>query len=1212
MTKSTRILRSRLLSSACVSVLALSAGQAFAQEATVTGSYSEAVIQSQTTATTSASIVRDDEDATTVEPSSLVITAGDVLDSTLAVGGTSGLGNVASATSFGNESTQSITTNLNNDFGAGSATGTVSASTGVAGSTTDMGFAVAQNFADSISTATNTTDMGISAADVTNSTLNVQRNTTEAIAVFNRSTVTATANVNDTSATTGIAVTQVATGGTLGSATTATNSIAISEDATDSTASLTNNLQRSVGVGNVSTTNQTLTGNNVTLPANIAPTTASLSVSDADAVGGYATASGQTLTGSTLSATTDGEGAGFVLSVADNAINSTIANSSNTASSTLLGNESGNAISLNANSVTTAVSGVVDSGTVAAIASVQSVIGSTLTATTMGTSGDAVTTSVGTDLTDSTVRSNANTIGATATGNQGSNSITANVTTLDTSGTLNGSSVSNFDTSTATAAFAVSSAQVVDGASSITASLVDDVTTPTSGASVRVVVGDDVLSSTIEANRNTLTAAATGNLILAGSNSVTLTGTTINTTTAVANTQNMMGDVSAVIGAPGTPATEDAFVAGDPVPGSDVPGPDVEHTVTVAINVVSYEFESFFVFRGDYYVLAQGLSVDDITVLEAGGYILVSNYIINGSPSGQAYVLPDAAKGLFIEEEDRLTTTTSLKGDVAGPDVAGLDVDGDPIFVAGLPAMPGSGVSVIIADDILASTISVDGNTVDGSVTGNAATNRITVSATDLGEGGTLTTAAIEPTSTGIVASADHAVNNVQRVGVVDLTTTVASEFGIFTQGTGLAAEGEANSAVVSSSLSVSNNTQMATTIANSGTNAVSLSATNLESSAAVVSTQLSRADVVANSTMSVTAPAANDSSTLEMNANRNQSVATGNTATNTVSVSATNVTSISGGEAAALEATYRTDDAYAISGLDFTAYADSALMNLQQTIDGSITATATTSVVNLDGRDGTFVTDGVVNSTIEVMRNVTVAEASANRSVNTMTLAGGATSDMAGAVLNAQDNRVDVDAVAAARIGVSLTGDEDLPAASQSMITVGGNATLGQATGNRATNVLNASALGMTPDPVIGSTAALDDANGTSRTTATYGVLNMQGNGGDVSAVVTASYGASFALAGGTAIDASRVSVTGNSVQGVATGNVASNSLTLASLNPGAATSAIGSTQLNTGNISSVVTASMGITSAGNVSQSTLAATGNTISSSAVGNSVTSTMVRN
>lgn len=1168
MTKSTRILRSRLLSSACVSVLALGAGQAFAQEATVTGSYSGAVIQSQTAATTSASIVLDDEDATTVEPSSLVITTGDVLDSTLAVGGTSGLGNVASATSFGNESTQSIATNLNNDFGAGSATGTVRASTGVAGSTADLGFAVAQNFADSISTATNTTDMGISAADVTNSTLNVQRNTTEAIAVFNRSTVTATANVNDTSATTGIAVMQAATRGTLGSATTATNSIAISEDATDSTASLTNNLQRSVGVGNVGTTNQTLTGNNVTLQDSVDATTAGLTSGAADAVGGYATASGQTLTGSTLRATTDGEGAGFVVSVADNAINATMANSSNTATSTLLGNESGNAISLNANSVTTAVSGAVESGTVAAIASVQSVIGSTLTATTMGTSGDAVTTSVGTDLTASTVRSNANTIGATATGNQGSNSITANVTTLDTSGTLNGSSLSNFDTSTATAAFAVSSAQMVDGASSITASLVDDVTTPTSGASVRVIVGDDVLSSTIEANRNTLTAAATGNLILAGSNSVTLTGTTINTTTAVANTQNMMGDVSAVIGATGRVVPLETAAA-VPAEKFTVLGTVIDFLWTGDISALDEDERSAFISQ---FENVDGFVIDDNT----------------------------ASFGVIADDGTNVPQSAT---------VLGTDAVVEPVFVPGLPT---SGVTVSVFDDIIASTISVDGNTVDGSVTGNAATNRITVSATDLGEGGTLTTAGIEPTSTDIVASADHAVNNVQRVGAVDLTTTVASEFGIFTQGTGLAAEGEANSAVASSSLSVSNNTQMATTIANSGTNAVSLSATNLESSAAVVSTQLSRADVFANSTMSVTAPAANDSSTLEMNANRNQSVATGNTANNTVSVSATNVTSIGDAKAAELLAGYRTGDAYDISGLDFTAYADSALMNLQQTIDGSITATATTSVENLDGRDGTFVTDGVVNSTIEVMRNVTVAEASANRSVNTMTLAGGATSDTAGAVLNAQDNRVDVDAVAAARIGVSLTGDKDLPAASQSMITVGGNATLGQATGNRATNVLNASALGMTPGAVDGSTAALDDANGTSRTTATYGVLNMQGNGGDVSAVVTASYGASFALAGGTAIDASRVSVMGNSVQGVATGNVASNSLTLASLNPGAATSAIGSTQLNTGNISSVVTASMGITSAGNVSQSTLAATGNTISSSAVGNSVTSTMVRN
>lgn len=610
MLNSTKSVRRQLLGSACVTVLALSAGQGFAQDATATGSVSQVIIQNQ-------DIDPIETEDLTLEGNStgsVTITEGIVLGSTLSVGGSTGLGNVSSATSFGNEATLSVTTDLNADLGAGTETGTVSADTsdlGTAVSTADVALAVTQNYANTTSTSENTLDMGILADAVTDSTLNVQRNTNEAISVFNRNTTTAETDVNDTSATTGIAVTQASTDATMEATTDATTSIAVGEvgsgdDLTDSTASLTNNLQRSVGVGNLSTTDQTVDGNNATLIASEGGATSTLSGSDAEAVAGYATASSQILDGSTLSATTDGEDAGFGVSVDGASLSSRVFNSNNTASSNLRGNDTDNAITLTANSINTAtlepavfedgyvesvegdfiwndmmgyweavlpgtgthsfveggvlvseaVFGEAASGTVAAIGSVQTVVDSSLTATTMGAAGDAVLTEFGGVVEDSTIRTNANTIEAAATGNQGNNSITAAVTTLDTSGELNGSANSDFDASTASAAFAIASSQLIGGDSSITASLVDDPAEATSSASVAVIVGEDVLSSTVEANNNRLSAAATGNAILAGSNSISLTGTEINTTTAVANTQNMEGDVSAVIGAPGTPAVE--------------------------------------------------------------------------------------------------------------------------------------------------------------------------------------------------------------------------------------------------------------------------------------------------------------------------------------------------------------------------------------------------------------------------------------------------------------------------------------------------------------------------------------------------------------------------------------------------------------------------------------------------------------------------------
>ena len=256
----------------------------------------------------------------------------------------------------------------------------------------------------------------------------------------------------------------------------------------------------------------------------------------------------------TLSATTDGVGAGFELSVAGSVAGtsvetSSLVNSSNTASSSIAGNEVGNTIDLTQNTLATGATPA--PGVVGAVASFQGIDGS-VTATTMGVAGLAVETTVGGELSDSTVTTSSNRVAAAATANTGQNSILVDANSINTgafpapAASLAPVSATQINTN-ANAAFAVSSSQVAAG--SVSALLVDNAVTPTSGAAIQTSVADAITGSTIESNLNVLSAAASGNAV---SNLADLAGTNVTTTTSVANSQNLLANVTSVIGVEGT------------------------------------------------------------------------------------------------------------------------------------------------------------------------------------------------------------------------------------------------------------------------------------------------------------------------------------------------------------------------------------------------------------------------------------------------------------------------------------------------------------------------------------------------------------------------------------------------------------------------------------------------------------------------------------
>jgi hypothetical protein len=93
----------------------------------------------------------------------------------------------------------------------------------------------------------------------------------------------------------------------------------------------------------------------------------------------------------------------------------------------------------------------------------------------------------------------------------------------------------------------------------------------------------------------------------------------------------------------------------------------------------------------------------------------------------------------------------------------------------------------------------------------------------------------------------------------------------------------------------------------------------------------------------------------------------------------------------------------------------------------------------------------------------------------------------------------------------------------------------------------------------------------------------------------------------------ASSLTLNGNQVVANAIGNSASNSLTLAALNYGTSSAAIANEQGNSADITATITeARLVLNPVLGVGSSNLSSIGNSISSSAVGNSAVSTLIRN
>jgi len=702
---------------------------------------------------------------------------------------------------------------------------------------------------------------------------------------------------------------------------------------------------------------------------------------------------------------------------------------------------------------------------------------------------------------------------------------------------------------------------------------------PASGG-VTVIVGNDISNSSVSVNGNTTSGSVLGN---SASNSI------------VANATNLDNGSTVTAAAAGTTATGIAATADLAVANTQ----SVGDTAVLSSDVGA----QFVIAAAGTTALGDLSNVTNSTVSVSGN---TEKSAVTGNSAGNSVQL----SATNLSNTSALANSQQMDGALTAT-VADF-----------------SGAFATIGRDVTASSVLVDGNTITGSTTGNDATNSVAVDGSStLAAGDTTADASADPSNgtapTVALAQADHALANIQGLGDgASLATNVTAGYGIKTLGAGASATPGSDddvSDVTNSTLSVSNNVQSAKTTGNIASNSVDISGGSIATDGALLSSQsVVDSTLAANSTMTVGAPAANSASTLVLNGNANSASATMNTATNAMAV------------AAATDLASTVADAVLSGDVsdDYAAVGTYVVNNVQNVTDGSVGATAESTISN---NDGTFLlapiaTDGIQSSTVTLNGNSTLASATSNSSVNTLALTANS-STASGGVLNQQTNGAGVTADAAATVGVAVAGfDDDVTDPSpvnNSAATISGNATVARAGGNSSSNSLSAAATTFANTSVGGSTSLNADRDDS--VTASFAVLNEQANSGPINATATVTYGAAFnTLGSAPTVTNSSLALSGNSAASVAYGNATTNELTFAALNspvaPGIVptTTAIASNQFNSGNVTATTVAtnvSFGVNSpsivgsTGSVSQSSLSITGNALSAAAYGNSATNTL---
>ena len=499
------------------------------------------------------------------------------------------------------------------------------------------------------------------------------------------------------------------------------------------------------------------------------------------------------------------------------------------------------------------------------------------------------------------------------------------------------------------------------------------------------------------------------------------------------------------------------------------------------------------------------------------------------------------------------------------------------------------------------SSISLDGNTTSALARGNSATNDLnyTVDVTTAGYAGIA-----EALDTGLAQAGALVGNKQYNDGVVEASANTVSYSEDLVQGT--------TGSLLNSEASLDDNTTSAAAFGNSGTNRLTVAATNSTTSAAI--------DNVQSNTNTVSATASTNSYTLSLTAPTIEGTDTPGTgyaaSGSSLSVDGNTTSALASGNSSTNALTYTVDVAAAGYGLVATtstagtASAGAVALN-QQSNTAGVSATASGGTFSEVLRSGA--TGSVLNSDVSLDNNTTSAAAFGNSGTNSLTV-GANDISVTAAVTNVQSNTGAVSAAASSNsYGLALTESGTGYATNASSLSVEGNTTSALARGNAATNTLTytvgVSYSGYTTDPAI--TVAGGVITGA---TAGAVILNAQENTNTVGAVAsnnsyTVALNGSGGDADGSAFN-SQVSLANNTTNALAFGNSATNMLTMATYRNGIPSSAIATSQINSGAVTATATTvAYTMTPVGFVSGSALRNSGNTTAAQAIGNSSVSTI---
>ncbi|PUE18882.1 hypothetical protein B9Z38_11355 [Limnohabitans sp. MMS-10A-160] len=532
-----------------------------------------------------------------------------------------------------------------------------------------------------------------------------------------------------------------------------------------------------------------------------------------------------------------------------------------------------------------------------------------------------------------------------------------------------------------------------------------------------------------------------------------------------------------------------------------------------------------------------------------------------------------------------------------------------PSTIAASAGVLGTPLSVAItAAGVSSSQLSLNSNELTAAAKGNTASNNITVNAVNasglpVASGGLFAT--VKPISQasdangvdGAKANADFALVNAQADNGTQLSASLfaSNKITTTTVGTG-------------SALSASSNQQSATGNVNFSSNALNLNIGNMNGMVAGVSSAQSASNsvstVAATGEVSIAANSVvSGASSLVLNSNTISAASTANTVNNSLALTSTTA---SGRDLNVVISPANNLSKASIASGQATSTADFALVNQQQT-SGASSDYAATTLANIKAA-----TDNVTDSSVTLNANQSLASATANSANNSISWAAtdltlpntGLSSLQA---LSTSDLTAKVNDSSSYGIGVvTLVAETAQIAVTNSIIRAA-------ALGNVVSNSVAFTGTNITGSSVdfVAPTVSTSTAGSTVTVPASMALANLQTSSGNaLSATLGISSGATaVTLTSGNVLDASALSLTGNTLASQVYNNDATNSLAMNATNINDITAALASGQSVSAVDLTARTDGLVKITAGTVSNSAVTASTNSVKSTVVGNMANNTL---